>query len=233
MPRDLPWSEWAKRFHAGFEDVWNEGQKVGLDVFFGWEQCYADDEYLVYGLDLNWLIQHPEIATCTRQRQLELIHEGGGCVIQAHPFRFRAYNRYVRLGLRFCDGIEAANKGNVARWDVYARHMGLMYRKVMTAGSDNHDSTRIGPNEDVFGVALEKKLSCGQDYARVILKEKERLETDQSLSPEHTAVGLHVPDGRFELAEGEQEPEDSWFLDEHEQRVPTHLYFDTYPARQV
>ena len=49
--RDLPWKERIDWFCSGFEDAWNEGQKIGLDVFFGWEENFEGDEYLIVVFD--------------------------------------------------------------------------------------------------------------------------------------------------------------------------------------
>ncbi|MBR1685094.1 MAG: PHP domain-containing protein [Clostridia bacterium] len=184
VPRSLPWQEKVKQFCRGYEDAREEGEKIGLDVFFGWEQGYGDDEYLVYGLDKAWLLTHPEIEKCSRARQLELVHEGGGAVIQAHPFRMRDYMRYIRLGLRFCDGAEVANAGNQQVNDTYAYHYAQEFHLVMTAGSDNHDSSRINRQEELFGVALNEKLSDISDYVALIRNRGE--------------IGLHVDPSRFE-----------------------------------
>ena len=50
VDRTLPWKERINRFWIGFEDAKEEGDRVGLDVFFGLEQHYRGDEYLIYGL---------------------------------------------------------------------------------------------------------------------------------------------------------------------------------------
>ena len=59
VPADLPWEKRVELFCLGYEDAWREGQRIGLDVFFGWEQNYQGDEYLIYGLDKEWLLNHP------------------------------------------------------------------------------------------------------------------------------------------------------------------------------
>ena len=89
VPRDLPWKERVDIFCSGYEDALIEGQKIGLDVFFGWEQNFMHDEYLIYGLDKRWLLDHPEMEHWTRAQQLSEVHKYGGCVVQAHPFRDR------------------------------------------------------------------------------------------------------------------------------------------------
>ncbi len=207
VPRELPWKEKINEFCRGFEDAYEEGQKIGLDVFFGWEQGYGDDEYLVYGLDKLWLMNHPEIESCSRKRQLELVHEGGGAVIQAHPFRMRDYMQYIRLGIRYCDGAEVANAGNNDVNDTYAYHYAQEFHLVMTSGSDNHDSSKITNKEQLFGVSLDTRLENISDYVSLILHR----------GPIH----LHVPDTRFQADPLLSEPLTSYWLDENEKLVPT------------
>ena len=62
VPRQLPWKERVEWFCSGYEDALAEGQKLGLDVFFGWEQNYDLDEYLIYGVDKQYLLDHPKEA---------------------------------------------------------------------------------------------------------------------------------------------------------------------------
>ena len=207
VPRHLPWREKVRLFCRGYEDAREEGEKVGLDVFFGWEQGYGDDEYLVYGLDREWLDLHPEIERCSRRRQLELVHEGGGCVIQAHPFRMRNYMRYIRLGLAYCDGAEVANAGNHQVNDTYAYHYATEFGLVMTAGSDNHNSAKVGSREDLFGVSLDRRLTSIGDYVQLILT--------------HGPIGLHVPPERFQADPVSSEKLTSYWVDENEELRPT------------
>ena len=220
VDRELPWEERIDLFWRGYEDAREEGDAIGLDVFFGWEQGYGDDEYLVYGLDKDWLFAHPEIETCSRKRQLELVHEGGGAVIQAHPFRMRSYMRYIRLGLKYADGIEAANAGNVAIEDVYALHYGQEFGLVMTSGSDNHDSGKIHSVDELFGVSLNAPLSSIHDYVHLI----------RTRGP----IGLHVPSSRFEGRDPGSVDHTSYWLDEKEELVPTgRMWLDPPDVRDL
>ena len=58
VPRDLPWEKRIDLFFRGYEDALEEGLKVGLDVFFGLEQNYDHDEYLIYGLTKEYMKAH-------------------------------------------------------------------------------------------------------------------------------------------------------------------------------
>ncbi len=147
---------------------------------------------------------HPEMEHWTRRQQLDEVHKAGGCVIQAHPFRMRNYMDRIRLGLHFCDGIEAANFGNDPLDDARAIRYGREFGLVMTAGSDNHKS----PAKETYGVELPRRLTCIQDYVQMILN--------------HEEIKLHVPEERFAMEPGiiPDERHKAYMLNEREEDVP-------------
>lgn len=205
VDRELPWEKRIDQFWSGYEDAKEEGDKIGLDVFFGLEQGFHGDEYLVYGLTKEYMKAHPEMEHWTRQQQLDEVHKAGGCVIQAHPFRIRGYMDRIRLGLHFCDGIEVANAGNEQLDDARAIRYGREQGMIMTAGSDNHWSTPISP---IYGIELEKRLTRIEDYVKIIL--------------EKGPIGLHVPEERFMMPDDVEidERHRAWMLNQSEQDVP-------------
>ena len=95
--RSLPWKDWVEQFCNGYEHAKEEGDKIGLQVFFGWESGYQGTEFLIYGLSKEWLLEHPEIKDADVKEQYELVHAGGGIVSQAHPFREEDYIPEIRL----------------------------------------------------------------------------------------------------------------------------------------
>lgn len=202
--RELPWEERVDLFWKGYEDAKEEGDRIGLDVFFGLEQNIHFDEYLIYGLTKEYMKAHPEMEHWTRHEQLEEVHKAGGCVVQAHPFRMRNYMDRIRLGLHFCDGIEAANFGNDPLDDARAIRYGREFGLVMTAGSDNHKS----PAKETYGVELPRRLTCIQDYVQMILN--------------HEEIKLHVPEERFAMEPGiiPDERHKAYMLNEREEDVP-------------
>ena len=207
-PRTGKWEDRIDAFLEGYEDARAEGEKCGLPVMFGWEQGYGDDEYLIYGLDGDWLKAHPEIETASRARQLELVHAGGGCVIQAHPFRMRTrYMHYIRLGPRFCDGVEVMNAGNLPINDIYAWNFAHEYHLLMTAGSDNHNSYPKSGDPELFGVIWEEPLRDIHDYVSRILAGQQ--------------PGLWFPESRLSTDISGEAPLVSYMLSETEELVPT------------
>ena len=108
----LGWEERVNAFMKGFEDAFNEGKKYDMDVFFGWEACYHGTEFLIYGLDKEWLLHHEDILTWSIEEQYEQVTNSGGMVVHAHPFREAFYIPEVRLYPNHVDAVEVYNMSN-------------------------------------------------------------------------------------------------------------------------
>ncbi|MCL2381482.1 MAG: PHP domain-containing protein [Treponema sp.] len=185
VDRRLSWENWVHAFCRGYENAREEGARRGLDVFFGWEETLGGDDYLVYGLDKEWLLKHPEAARWNRKEQFEEVRRYGGCVVQAHPFRQRSHISSARLSSGYVDAVEAGNAGNsdpscdALAW-AYARQLGLP----VTAGSDIHLASDVRPGI-TFGVYMDKRIESVGDYVEAIRN--------------NTIKGLKVPPGSFTL----------------------------------
>jgi hypothetical protein len=167
IDRKLPWKKWVNKFCEGYEDAREEGTRRGLDVFFGWEETFNGDDYLVYGLGKEWLLEHPETASWNRKEQFEETRRYGGCVVQAHPFRQRSYIGSVILSTGCVDAVEAANGGNDRSFDALAWAYAQKLSLPATAGSDVHYAGDVRP-DIVFGVYLDKKMETIADYVVAI-----------------------------------------------------------------
>ena len=186
IDRRKHWSEWVKRFCSGYEDAHNEGVRRGVDVFFGWEETYGSDDFLIYGLDKSWLLEHPEMVRWTREEQFREIRLNGGCVVHAHPFRQHSYVGTVRLSPYFIDAVEAANAGNQeAAYDALAlKYAGLLSLPAV-AGSDAHSTRSLGRNQGPYGIETAKKFSTINDYVSLLLNKQQAV--------------LYIPQGRCEF----------------------------------
>lgn len=169
--RSLPWMEWVHQFCSGYEDAKNEGDKHNFPVFFGIEENFNGDEYLIYGITKEWLLQHPDIPQWSRFRLADEVHAFGGCMVQAHPFRSRSYNTAIHLLPDFVDGIEAVNYGNVPVWNTLALQYARRLHLPFSSGSDNHDAGNMHYDR-LGGIVLDHPLNTIQDYVSVILKKK-------------------------------------------------------------
>lgn len=172
IPRELPWEEWVRRYCDAARRTREASRAYDLKVFFAWESTYAGEDFLIYGLDEDWLLAHPDIIHWDQKEQYEQVHAAGGLVVQAHPFRERYYQKDVKLHPFHSDAWEVANYGNKAYMDAlavkYAREHGLR----MTCGDDLHSTIRLEQGKPLFAMETEKPLNCEQDYVKLILSGK-------------------------------------------------------------
>ncbi|MFA6846093.1 MAG: PHP domain-containing protein [Sphaerochaetaceae bacterium] len=167
------WPDMVDQYCSGYEEAAEEGLRCGLDVFFGWESSYYCDDYLVYGLDKQWLKDHPEIVSCTRKQQFDWVNEAGGAIVQAHPFRERDYIVDIKLSPYLVHAVEVANAENEAVFDQRAYQYAKQYNLTMTAGSDIHRTEKVSCSS--YGVISPTKWKSIDDYT-LTLRRHQQLE---------------------------------------------------------
>lgn len=173
IPRELPWEEWVEAYCKGYENAKAAGDKIGLQVFFGWEESHQGTDFLIYGLDKEWMKKHPELKEITVEEQYRLVHEAGGMVIHAHPYREAWYIPDIRLYPDSIDGVEIYNASHYGKklreddrsmYDVQASEYAAKYNLPPTGGSDIHSVNLL-----YGGMAFNRKLEDVQDYIRAVL----------------------------------------------------------------
>ncbi|NLG02330.1 MAG: histidinol-phosphatase [Clostridia bacterium] len=182
--RNLQWEDWVERFCLGYLDAKQEGAKIGLDVFWGWESGYQGTEFLIYGLDKDWLLMHPEIRDANIRRQRELVEQDGGIVIHAHPYREEDYIREIRLFPEYIHGVEClnachSNPDSMAHYAPEYDERALRYARehdfILTAGSDMHQMDLYGG-----GMAYAEKFKDVDDFVKALYDKKACILTDGS-----------------------------------------------------
>lgn len=82
------WQKCMDRFMHGYHQAKEAGDAIGLDVIFGIELRFTDDDsdFLTFGVDEQWLRSNPYIC---HMRHEEFFKKHGDSVLllQAHPFR--------------------------------------------------------------------------------------------------------------------------------------------------
>jgi hypothetical protein len=164
--RHLPWKDYIEEFCRGYEIAKAEGDRQGFKVFFGWEENQHGDEYLIYGPDKEWLLNHPEIRDADHQEYLRIIHEAGGLVVQAHPFRERGYLSDINLHPYQCDAMEVCNFGNPNEQDILAYNFCRDRGITMTSGTDLHDVSILASS--CAGMLFEKPIESIYDYVNAV-----------------------------------------------------------------
>lgn len=143
------WKREATGFLSGYQNAKEEGERLGLDVFFGWEYNHRGADLLTYGLDLDWLLAHPDMTTWEANRYFDEVHKGGGFIIHAHPFRQAGHIAAIQLFPDKTDAVEVYNGSHYAScyspaFNDRALWYAQTYHKVQTAGSDTHGLNASG-----------------------------------------------------------------------------------------
>lgn len=135
-------ADFAHRYLAEYAFAVVLGKETGFSFFFGIEvtmELYQRVHMLVYGVDGDFVLQHPTMYDYTQAELYAAVKAAGGTLIQAHPMRL-GYN--VLLDTALLDGIEISNH---LRYDgthyeelaAIAHENGLL----LTSGGDFHKDT--------------------------------------------------------------------------------------------
>ena len=110
------------------------------------------NDYLVYGMDEEFLLAHPELHHMDLKTFSKFARENGLLLIQAHPFR----NKMTIMNPKYLDGVEVYNghpkhdsRNQLA--DMYAQRYGLL----RTSGSDFHHPNSV----EAGGIITEEPIT--------------------------------------------------------------------------
>jgi predicted metal-dependent phosphoesterase TrpH len=139
---EMSWEEKINIYLQGYKKSCNEAAGKDFVIYSGMEIRFPENEndYLVFGLDENFLFEHPYLYKLGLEKFNRLAHDNGLLIYQAHPFR----NRMVPADPYLLDGMEVLNgnprhdsRDNLA--DEYASRFDL--KKL--SGSDFHQTDDI------------------------------------------------------------------------------------------
>lgn len=169
VPRELDWDSRMKRFYDVYLEAKEEGQRFDLDVLFGIEDGYGKGkEILIYGVDLDFLLAHPELDTVSIETCAALVHDAGGILVHAHPYRMRSYIvPDVKPRYDICDGIEVYNAGDTDERNELAFQDALRLQKIMTSGGDVHQAwgcAELGP----AGIGFQRRIKDISDFVNAL-----------------------------------------------------------------
>lgn len=165
IPRELPWADKIELYCKGYEKALEAGSKVGMAVFFGVEFTVQGADFLLYGIDKKWLLEHEFYLTVGDERALfRLVHEDGGFIVHAHPFRDYPYIPHISLYPHDVDAVEwiNASHGKNSVFNDHAKQYAEMFGLTVTGGSDTHSADRMYGG----GILVPEKINCPEDYLR-------------------------------------------------------------------
>ncbi len=143
VPREWSWADKIMAYHEAYRSAREWGNGNDFDVLFGMEHHYGNSkEWLVYGVDAAFWLAHPDIDWAKPDEFARAVHEAGGLIVQAHPFRVREWmsNPVMTFYPELLDGVEVYNYCNTPEENTQALEWArtLSPELVWTSGSDAH-----------------------------------------------------------------------------------------------
>lgn len=168
VSRRFPWEERMECYFAAYLEAKQAAQGLDFDVIFGLEHHYGDGkEVLVYGIGLDFLLENPDIPEIPLEEFAHRVHQAGGILIQAHPYRNRYYvNMAVGPRVDLVDGIEVYNAGNLPGEDIQALQLSRQGSFLMTSGGDIHYAG--DPNIGAAGVWLPRRVRDEKEFVQAL-----------------------------------------------------------------
>lgn len=137
---DETWEQKFDHYLSGYRAA-KELAAGRLHVLLGCElrftECFND--YLVFGMDEEFLCSHPDLHKMTLKTFSALAREEGLLLVQAHPFR----SRMTVVKPELLDGVEAFNghRGHDSK-NYLANELANRYGLIKTSGTDFHHPTQ-------------------------------------------------------------------------------------------
>jgi len=163
---NLPGTSWAEKtdqFLEGCNTAFNEGKKLDFHVICGMEIRFTENsnDYLVYGIDENFLKEHKELYKLGLKGFKKLIEGSGIIIVQAHPFR----SGIIPAPPKLIDGIEVFN-GNPRHNS--NNHLALEYAEknglIKLSGSDFHQRDDLARG----GIIVSEVINSPSQLADII-----------------------------------------------------------------
>ena len=164
IDRALPWEEFVVAYEKDLVACRAAAKAYDLDILFGLEEGVGGGlEILCYGLTPDVLYRHPELKDGKIALWSEVMHSEGVLVLQAHPYRERAYiSSPGPLPLTYLDGIEIHNYGNDEECNRKAAALAEAHPELITvSGADTHSAATVtnGGIVTAYRLSDEKTLA--------------------------------------------------------------------------
>lgn len=161
----LPYEEKIDFYFSDYEEGLRIGKEIGIKVFCGIEISFCGTDFLVYGLDKQWYLDHPQIMDMTARETMEYLMSCGAFVVQAHPYREASYIDHIRLFPRSVHGVEIINASRTKEENDLAKIYADFYGHFHLAGSDNH---KCEEGRALAGVESEDAINCAEEFIQAV-----------------------------------------------------------------
>ena len=174
IEKTLPYEERVNFYFSDYYDALELSEEIGIKVFLGVEISYRGTDFLIYGLDKEWFLAHPEIMDMKKSEELPFLASHGALIIQAHPYRQDKHIDHIRLFPHCIEGVETINACRTELENKMADIFADAYGFVKTAGSDNHIASRL---THLAGMESDTPLIDEADFIRRVRNSEMKLFT--------------------------------------------------------
>ena len=173
-PKEATWEKRMKHFVKGYENAKKAGDTYGVDVFFGWEYTIHGSDFLTYGLDLDFLLSHPNFDILCIEEYSALVRDCGGFLAQAHPYRDAWYiKNSCPVDSHLIDAVEVYNSMDSDVSNKKAQAFAACHNLPIQAGSDSHHTRHARYS----GIKLQERAKSIFDIIDAITDKKIELIT--------------------------------------------------------
>lgn len=164
----LPWDKKVDFFLRGYNEAL-KASKGRINILLGMELRFrtseGDNDYLVYGINKDFLYAHPNLLDLNIKSFYELAKKNGFLVFQAHPFRvgMKVTNPNYLDGIEVFNGNPRHNASNDIA-EMWAKKYDLM----VTSGSDYHEFEDLGTG----GIYFNKMITDNKALVEELLTRK-------------------------------------------------------------
>ena len=162
----LPWKKKVDFFLRGYNAALNAAQGR-INILLGMELRFrtseGDNDYLVYGINKEFLYNTPKLLEMNIKSFYELAHKNGFLVFQAHPFRIgmKITNPQFLDGIEIFNGNPRHNSSNDIA-EAWAKKYDLM----VSSGSDYHELEDLASG----GIYFNKEITDEKMLVEEMLK---------------------------------------------------------------
>lgn len=158
----LPWEAKMHVYWDAYQRAVQYAADKDFDVLFGIEHHYGGGkEVLTYGIDLDFLLAHPDLHRYSIKDYCDAVHKAGGYISHAHPYRNRAYiDMNYPLNPELWDAVEVYNAYNHPNENRPAETLAAKYGLYRMSGGDEHFEN--GSGIGMAGMAFPYRIHTGK-----------------------------------------------------------------------
>ncbi len=180
IDRNLSWEAFVEKFAEDWRRGVELGREYGIDVLFGLEEGYTQGkEVLIYGLNPEEVAAAPHIKERSLSVLSDYVHEKGGVLVHAHPFRIASYipEPDAVPDPRLLDGVEVCNLNGAQNRNELAKAFAEENGLFGTSGGDVHCAADFGK----AGLAFEHRIRDTKELVKALKAGQYRLIIDSEI----------------------------------------------------